>query len=779
MLKNSKLIYWLTIVLITVLPLTSIYSQTPKPKIGLVLSGGGAKGIAHVRVLQVLDSLGIVPDYIAGTSMGSVVGALYASGYTGNQIDSLTKLIEWHKLFSNSLTFDEINIEEKDEFGRYIYELPLKGLSPQFPLGVVEGQHIEELLATLFFPVNGITDFDKLPTPFLCVGADIVKGEPVLLREGSLAAAVRASMSIPTVFSPVRIDGKLLVDGGVFVNLPVTYCRGMGADYIIAVDVGGGLYREDELASAATMLVQTTFLAGNISYQQEKAKSDIFVDVVKHLKFGTMDFEEGASIMQSGDKAVKESMQELVTLAKRMEAFPKRQVKRISRVQSKYRLQTIGLDGISENNKEFVLNRFGWKSGGLVSRDQIRQSVHKLLGTRLFDKISYTIEGDSVKSVLTLHAREKLPNAMKFAIHYDNDRGAGLILNFTKRNFLIPSSRLLASVDLAENPRARLQYFYYIGRKSRWWHQTELYGENVELNTFVDGTPVPDVISRYFSGATNLNYSIDQNRYWGFGAFWQWNQLKPKIDPRNEVDLTELDIVKYNLQTMGARVHYHINTTDKVYFPTKGTWLKAEALSNFGNPANALLYVNTVDTTYDYSVDGSIQDYLRLSLRAQKNIPMGDAISLQLRGHFGFTQEMSSSPDKYSAYTFAAGDFISVGGQLQRPRSTSFTFTGLKESEIAVPQLMTLGANVQWSVSKNMYLIPTVNVLAAGYDSSDFWQSLDDFNFSSDVKGKAFYQLGYGVTAAYMSLLGPISITVSNDSEIQTLRWFLNIGFQL
>ncbi len=154
------------------------FAQSVRPKIGLVLSGGGAKGIAHVRVLQVLDSLGIVPDYIAGTSMGSIVGGLYATGYTANQIDSITRAMPWDKMFSNSISFTEINIEEKDEFGRYIYELPLKGLKPQLPMGLVEGQHIEEMLAKLFFPANNITDFNKLPTPFLCVAADIVKGEP-------------------------------------------------------------------------------------------------------------------------------------------------------------------------------------------------------------------------------------------------------------------------------------------------------------------------------------------------------------------------------------------------------------------------------------------------------------------------------------------------------------------------------------------------------------------------------------------------------------------------
>jgi NTE family protein len=759
-------------------PFQSI-AQTKKPKIGLVLSGGGAKGIAHVRVLQVLDSLGIVPDYIAGTSMGSVVGALYASGYSGHQIDSITRVIEWSKMFSNSLSFDEINIEEKDEFGRYIYELPLKGLTPQFPLGVVEGQQIEELLASLFFPVNTIADFNKLPTPFLCVAADIVKGEPVILRKGSLAAAVRASMSIPTVFSPVRIDGRLLVDGGVYMNLPVTYCRDMGADYIIAVDVGGGLYKEEELTSAASLLVQTTFLSGNISYQQEKEKSDIFVDVVKYLQYSTMDFEQGPSMMSSGDKAVKDVMSQLVTLSDNMKAYPLRKVPRVKMVQDKYRLQTIDMAGVSEENKDFVLEKFGWRSGDLVSREQITSSVHKLLGTRLFDKINYTIEGDSVTSVLTLRANEKPANAVKFGIHYDTDRGAGLILNFTKRNLFLPSSRFLTTLDLAETPRARVNYFYYIGNKSHWWHQTELYGENVELNTFVDGTPIPDVISRHFSAATNLNYSLDQNRYWGFGAFWQTNQLKPKIDPRTEANPDEFEIIKYNLKTMGARVHYQINTSDKVYFPTKGTWFRAEALANFGNPADAQLYINTPDTVYDYRIKGNVQNYLRINVRAQKNIEMSKKMTLQLRGQFGFTQEMSSIDSRFSAYRLAAGDFITVGGQIHRPRANSFTFTGLKEAELSVPQVMIAGANLQMTLSKNIYVIPSVNLLAAGYDSSEFWQSLDEFNFSSEVEDKAFYQFGYGVTAAYMSLLGTISITVSNDSEIKKLRWFLNIGFNL
>lgn len=772
----SRFVRWL-VPFIFILGYSVGQAQQSRPKIGLVLSGGGAKGIAHVRVLQVLDSLGIVPDFIAGTSMGSVVGALYASGYTAHQIDSITRSIHWEPMFSNSVSFDEINIEEKDEFGRYIYELPLQGLKPQFPLGVVEGQQIEELLAQLFFPVSTITNFNKLPTPFLCVAADIVKGEPVILNKGSLATAVRASMSIPTVFAPVRIDGKLLVDGGVYVNLPVTYCRTMGADFIIAVDVGGGLYKEEELTSAATMLVQTTFLAGNISYQQEKEKSDIFIDVVKHLKYSTMDFEAGPAMMQSGNEAVKEIIHQLVNLANQMKKYPVRKVKRISKVENRYRLSEVLTSGVSDANKNLVLEKFGWKAGDQVSYDQISTSVHKLMGTRLFNKVSYTIGGDSSHTTLTIRAAQKPNNAVKFAIHYDTDRGAGLILNFTRRNLGIPSSRFLTTLNLAETPRARVNYFYYLGKKSRWWHQTELYGENVEMNSFVDGTPIPDVISNHISAGTNLNYSIDQKSFWGIGAFWQWNQLKPKIDPRTETEPRSLEIIEYDLKNVGIRAQYQVNTFDRVYFPSKGWILRAEAMTNFSNPMDAQLYVNTLDTTFEYTVKGHIQNYLRFNLRAQRNLPLMRKMILQLRAQVGLTQEISDSESRFSAYNLAAGDFITVGGQLNRPRFNSFTFTGLKEAEIAVPQIMMAGAQLQIALAKNVYLIPSVNLLAAGYDSSDYWQTLDNFNFAADLRDQAFYQVGYGITAAYMSLLGPVSVTVSENAQIDKVRWFLNIGF--
>lgn len=755
------------------------WAQTQRPKIGLVLSGGGAKGIAHVRILQVLDSLGIVPDYIAGTSMGSVVGGLYASGYSAHQIDSITQAIDWSSLFSNSVLFDEINIEEKDEFGRYIYELPLNGLKPQLPLGMVVGQNIEELLSSLFFPVSTITNFDKLPTPFLCVAADIVKGEPVVLRKGSLASAVRASMSIPTVFTPVRRDGRLLVDGGVYVNLPVEYCRQMGADFIIAVDVGGGLMREDELTSAAQLLIQTTFLASNISYEKERANSDIFIDVFSHLKYGTMDFEEGPSMMQSGDTAVKAVMPQLVELANRMKEYPGRQRQLVSQRPLRYSLEKIATEGISKLNQDLALEKFGWRVGDYVTKNQISSRVHRLLGTRLFDKISYTIDGDTASSVLTLRATEKPSNAVKFAIHFDTDRGAGLILNFTKRNWLLRSSRLVGTLDLAENPKARLNYFYYTGNQSRWWHHTEVYAERLLMNSYIDGTPVPDILNRYLGISTQLNQTINQKSFWGFGLLWQNTQLKPKVDPRTESSPDSLEIIEYNFKSLGAKLQYQVNTTDRVYFPTQGKWINIEAKANFINPFDGQLYFTSPDTTFNTFQTGRVQPYFRFNLRAQRNIEIRKGVVLQIVGQIGLTQEAFTSVNKYSAYTVGAGDFISVGGQLQRPRPNNFVFMGLKDGEIAVPQIFMGGVKVQTEITKNIYLIPSINLLAAGHDSKAFWNTLTDFHFSEEVNDSAFYQFGFGLTASYMSLLGPIQVSVSKDQQVGKVRGFFSIGFNL
>ncbi len=337
----------------------------------------------------------------------------------------------------------------------------------------------------------------------------------------------------------------------------------------------------------------------------------------------------------------------------------------------------------------------------------------------------------------------------------------------------------MTTLDLAENPRGRVNYFYYLGKHSRWWHHSEFYGERVILNSFIGGTPVPDVVSIHLAGSTQLNHTINQNSMLGVGALWQWNDIQPKVDPRDELTHNSIEMIAYTFRTFAARFFYQINTFDKVFFPTTGKWIRAEVNYNFSNPFDTHLLVDTATVASEVRLDGTVQNYARVNVKAQKNIALSKKITLQLIGQVGLTQEMFTKSDRYTPYLFAAGDFISAGGQLQRPRSTSYTFIGLREGELSVPQIMMAGLQVQFNPIKNIYLIPAVNVLAAGYDPEDFWSTLSEFHFAESAINKAFYQVGYGITSSYMSPIGPIQFSLSKDAQIDKLRIFFSIGFIL
>ena len=195
-------------------------AQNQRPKIGLVLSGGGAKGVAHIGVLKAMEEAGLTPDYITGTSMGSIVGGLYSIGYTADELEQIVKDADWGQLLSNKIPLNKVTQEEKFYYGRYLLEFYIQNNKLQYPKGIIEGEALMQLFSNLTRPVHGIEDFKDFPIPFACVGANIVTGEPVVLNKGSLAMSMRASMAIPTIFTPVKIGDTLMVDGGLLRNMP-------------------------------------------------------------------------------------------------------------------------------------------------------------------------------------------------------------------------------------------------------------------------------------------------------------------------------------------------------------------------------------------------------------------------------------------------------------------------------------------------------------------------------------------------------------------------------
>ena len=289
----------------------SLQGQNHQSKVGLVLSGGGAKGFAHIGVLKVIDSLGVKVDYVAGTSMGAIIGGLYASGYTGKELDSIFKEINFDKLINDHLPRSSKGIRERENSEKYGLTLPFNDFKFQLPSALSKGHNIYYLLSKLTYHVKEINDFKKLPIPFFCIATNVEKGEQVILDKGNLPQAILASGALPSLFQPIKINGDLLIDGGVINNYPVDEMRAKGIDFIIGVDVQDDLQKRDKLQSAPDVLLQISNYNTIKAMEVKKGLTDIYIK--PDIKDYTLiSFKEGSEIIKNGEnEALKKQKQSL------------------------------------------------------------------------------------------------------------------------------------------------------------------------------------------------------------------------------------------------------------------------------------------------------------------------------------------------------------------------------------------------------------------------------------------------------------------------------------
>lgn len=290
---------------------------TARKKVAVVLSGGGAKGAAHIGVLKVIEEAGVPIDYIVGTSMGAIVGGLYSIGYNADQLDTLVNKQDWAFLLSDKLTPDEQTFLQKEQAGLYQLSFPFNvGKGKKLPGGgLINGQNLDSLFMKLTVGYDKPTDFDKFPIPFACVATNVVDGEAVVFHKGLLDRAMRASMAIPAVFTPVRIDSMVLVDGGMVNNFPVNIAYDMGADVVIGVDLQSSLRDAAELTNAMDILNQIIGIMGNKLYEENKKRTTVYIhpDV---KGFSTASFTKNAidTLIVNGEKAARAKWDELLRL---------------------------------------------------------------------------------------------------------------------------------------------------------------------------------------------------------------------------------------------------------------------------------------------------------------------------------------------------------------------------------------------------------------------------------------------------------------------------------
>lgn len=497
-----------------------------KPKIGLALSGGGARGGAHVGVLKALEELGVQVDYIAGTSMGAIIGGLYASGYDADEIEKVLIETDWNWALSDSPARKDRTMRKKLLESQFLipYRVGFNGGKIELPLGAIEGQHLDQIFQELFLRVIGTHDFDQLPIPFRAVATDLVSGEPVALSSGSLPNSVRASMSIPGVFAPVRIDGRLLVDGGMANNLPVDVVRAMGADIVIAVDISTPLLTEEQLTSVLSVTEQITgFLTRRNAEEQIRSLGPQDILIVPDLAdFSSSDFSEAFEIVPLGYEATLARREMIAALA----GSPGREVGPSAPTEvSGYIVQFVEIDNESVLNEAIIRSRLDIELGQPLDLDALNQSMDRIYSLDVFESVTYDmVQNEDKQQGIVVHAtpRDWGPNYLQLGLELASDFSAessfilGMAYTRNALNSLGGELRVVGSIGRID--QLSFDFYQPIDYGANWYVEPQVYWRRQNYNLWLLDTNIAEFeistagidfgIGRNFSTANrvSLNY---------------------------------------------------------------------------------------------------------------------------------------------------------------------------------------------------------------------------------------------------------------------------------
>ena len=548
-----------------------------RPRIGLVLGGGGARGAAHIGVLKELERLRVPIDAIVGTSMGAIVGGLYATGMSADELERLVESIDWTANLTDRPARRHLSFRRKqdDRDFPFRFELGLEGGRLKLPQGAVQGQNLDLLLRELTLSASYVDDFDALPIPFRAIASDIGSGEPYVMSDGDLAEAIRASMSVPGVFAPVTIDGRLLADGGLVGNLGVSVMRELDVDVIIAVDVEFPLYREDELVSALAISEQMlTILIRRETLRQIELLGDDDILLRPELgKFGSADFASAGETIEPGAAAARAAEARLLPLGLSETAYVAWQASRRPLDPLDADLDFVRVDSDSRIDPRVLESRLGTQPGDSIDRTALLDDAQRMHGLELFDKVGYRLLEEDDRRGVVFTARQKPwgPAYVRTGLTLSEDISGlsafNLALRVTRpalnslggewRNDLQIGTDILFASELHQPLRFDSRAFLTAG----------LTAGRSDLNVFENDDNIASVkLSR---GEAGLGFGIELNRrtdirlsaYRGFGE--------------SQRRIGSPGLPEFDFDTGGLRSTLRIDSQDNARFPRTGVLLRA------------------------------------------------------------------------------------------------------------------------------------------------------------------------------------------------------------
>ncbi len=740
--------FYITLLVVFVLVFTTNAQEDVSdttPKVGLVLSGGGAKGFAHIGVLKVLDSLNVKVDYVAGTSMGAIIGSLYASGYTGKQLDSIFKSLDFDDVVSDNLPRSAKTFYERDNSEKYAITLPFDNFKIKLPSALSRGQNVYSLLSKLTLHVNHINDFEKLPIPFFCIATNIETGEAVILDKGNLAKSVTASGAFPSLFQPVNIDDNLLIDGGVINNYPIDELKAKGMDIIIGVDVQDGLATRDQLISAPNILLQINNYRTINDMKTKSLKTDIYIK--PHIKgFTVVSFSEGQKIIDAGEASAVVKIDELEKLPKTDANF--KSSVNIAATDS-ISINAINFEGNDRYTRAYILGKLKFKPSTTISYDDFNKGINNLVATNNFDTFLYDLEksedGKSFDIVATVK-ESRITTFIRLGIHYDELYKSAAMVNLTKKRFLFDNDVVSFDFILGDNVRYNFEYFvdkgfyWSIGVKSRY----NRFYKNVSAQMFINELQqnVADLNKINVKLQDQTNQLYIQTRFrkdFAFSLGAEHKRLKIKSETLLDTNIND-EFIFDNTDYFSIYGTLKLDTYDNKYYPTRGFYFDGDfhwylAASKFNS------------------------NFLPFSLAKAKlgyAFPVGNKVSVNVTTEGGF--KLGDNSTKFL-------DFA-LGGYGHNFINNFSSFYGYDYVSLTGNSFVKSTFSVDYEIFNKNHILFAANYANIEDNLFDTGQWIKKI----DYRG---YALGYGLE----TFIGPLEVKYTYSPESKQSLWFFNLGF--
>ncbi|AZC36062.1 patatin-like phospholipase family protein [Pseudomonas chlororaphis] len=562
----------LSCLILCLLPVFLHAAEAPRPKIGLVLSGGAARGLAHIGVLKALEEQGVKIDAIAGTSMGAVIGGLYASGYKIDELEKLALSIDWQQALSDAPPRADVPFRRKQDDRDFLVKQKLSFRddgSLGLPLGVIQGQNLALLLESMLAHASDTRDFDKLPIPFRAVATDIASGEKVVFRKGHLPRVIRASMSIPAVFAPVEMDGRLLVDGGMTDNIPLDVARDMGVDIAIVVDIGTPLRSRQQLATVVDVLNQSITLMTRRNSEEQLAtlhKNDVLIQPPL-ASFGVTDFGRAQEMIDAGYRATRILDARLAPL-RRAEPMDAGLSAARAPGQRTPIITAIRVENDSKVSDDVIRYYIRQHIGEPLDLGRLQTDMGTLYGLDYFEQVQYRVVHKGNDHTLVINARGKRSGTdyLRLGLNLSDDMRGDSAFNlgasYRVNGINSLGAEWLTRVQIGDQQELYSEFYQPLDVGSRYFIAPFIGIESQNIEAVLDNDPIAEYRLERYGLGLNIGRQIGNSGEIRFGVGEAWGKA--------DVRVGDQDLPSESFNEGYYELRYSFDSLDNVYFPHAG-----------------------------------------------------------------------------------------------------------------------------------------------------------------------------------------------------------------